>query len=156
MRITLPFLAAVMAFAVACGGSSSTPDAVVRKAIDAVVEGDGEALIACLSSEGLEEINLQVEELRADPEQSAGFLAMMGIEVTTEEIENIDAGGLITMMLQSEMMQAELPDFSTVEIGEPEIDGESAVVPIVLEGETEEVPLVLENGEWKLGQMMGM
>ena len=147
--------AAAFVLAIACGGAS-TPDAVVRQAIDAVVSGDGEALVGYLSSEGIEALNGQVEELKANPEESAAFLAMMGIDVTAEEIENMDAGDMITWMLQSELMQAELPDFSTMEIGEPVIEGEDAVVPIVLEGESEEIELILENGEWKLGEMMGM
>ncbi|MCK5115388.1 MAG: hypothetical protein KAR44_02235 [Candidatus Aegiribacteria sp.] len=153
-KSTLVFVAAFV-LAIACGGAS-TPDTVVRQAIDAVVSGDGEALVGYLSSDGIEALNGQVEELKANPEESASFLAMMGIDVTAEEVENMDAGDMITWMLQSELMQAELPDFSTIEIGEPVIEGEDALVPIVLEGESEEVELVLEDGEWKLSEMMGM
>ena len=155
MKIFSLVFAAGLILMMACGGASA-PDAVVRKAIDAVESGDGETLVGCLSSEGIEELNSQIEEMKVNPEESAAFLVMMGIDVSTEDVENMDAGDLITWMLQSELMKAELPDFSTIEIGEPVIEGDEAVVPIVLEGESEEVELIRENGEWKLGEMMGM
>lgn len=148
-------LAAVFVLAMACGGAA-TPDAVVKKAIDAFENGDGNALISCLSAEAVEELEAQVEEMKASPEESAGFLAMMGIEVTAEEIENMSAGDFISKLFTSEMMAAEMPDFSNVEIGEAVIDGDEAMVPVTIDGETEEVELILENGEWKLGDMMGM
>ncbi len=147
--------AAVFVLAIACGGGG-TPDAVVQKAIDALENGDGDALISCLSAEAVEELNGQIEEMKAAPEESAAFMAMMGIEITAEEIEGMDAGDFITKMFSSEMLMAEMPDFSNVEIGEAVIDGEAAMVPVTIDGETEEVELTLENGEWKLGDMMGM
>lgn len=155
MKKSTLIFAAAFVLAMACGGAS-TPDAVVRQAIDAVVRGDGEALVGYLCSESIEDLNGQVEQLKANPEESASFLVMMGIDVTAEEVENMDDSDMITWMLQSELMQAELPDFSTMEIGEPVIEDDEAVVPIVLEGESEEIELILENGEWKLGEMMGM
>jgi len=148
-------LAAVFVLAMACGGAA-TPEAVVKKAIDAFENGDGNALISCLSAEAVEELNAQVEEMKAAPEESAAFMAMMGIEVTAEEIENMSAGDFISKLFSSEMMAAELPDFSSVEIGEAVIDGDEAMVPVTIDGDTEEVELILENGEWKLGDMMGM
>jgi hypothetical protein len=148
-------LAAVFVLAMACGGAS-TPDAVVKKAIDAMENKDGNALISCLSAEAVEELNAQVEEMKAAPEESAAFMAMLGIEVTAEEIENMSAGDFITKMFESPMMADELPDFSTIEIGETVIDGETATVEVTLEGETDTVELVLEDGQWKLGDMMGM
>jgi len=144
--------AAVFTFMIGCGGAS-TPDAIVRKAIDAVESGDGEALVGYLCSDDIEELNSQIEEMKVSPEESAAFLVMMGIDVSVEDVENMDGADLITWMLQSDMMRAELPDFSTMEIGEPVIEGDEAVVPIVLEGENEEIELVRENGEWKLGEM---
>lgn len=147
--------AAVFVLAIACGGAA-TPDAVVKKAIDAFESGDGDALISCLSAEAVEELNGQIEEMKAAPEESAAFMAMMGIEVTADEITNMDAGDFLTKLFSSEMMAAEMPDFSSVEIGTAVIDGEEAMVPVTIDGETEEVELILENGEWKLGDMMGM
>jgi len=148
-------LAAVFVLAMACGGAA-TPDAVVKKAIDAFENGDGNALISCLSSEAVEELNAQVEEMKASPEESAAFMAMMGIEITADEIENMSAGDFISKLFSSEMMAEEMPDFSTVEIGETVIDGETATVEVTLDGDTDTVELILENGEWKLGDMMGM
>ena len=147
--------AAVFALVIACGGAA-TPDAVVKKAIDAVESKDGNALISCLSAEAVAELDAQVEEMKAAPEESAAFMAMMGIEVTAEEIENMSAGDFITKLFESPMMAEELPDFSSVEIGEAVIDGETAMVPVTIDGDTEEVELILEDGEWKLGDMMGM
>lgn len=148
-------LAAVLFVVMACGGAK-TPDAVVRKAIDAMENKDGNALVECMSTEAIEELDAQIEEMKAAPEESVAFMAMMGIEITAEEIENMTAGDFITKMFESEMLAEELPDFSNVEIGEAVIDGEEAMVPVTLDGETEEVELILEDGEWKLGDMMGM
>ncbi len=148
-------LTALFVLAIACGGAS-TPDAVVQKALDAFENKDGNALISCLSSEAVAELDAQVEEMKAEPEQSAAFMAMLGIEVTADEISSMSAGDFMTKMFESPMMADELPDFSTIEIGETVIDGETATVEVTLEGETDTVELVLEDGQWKLGDMMGM
>ncbi|PIE52899.1 hypothetical protein CSA37_04455 [Candidatus Fermentibacteria bacterium] len=153
-KLALAF-AAIFVLAMACGGGV-TPEAVVQKAIDALENGDGSALVSVLSAEAVEELNGQVEEMKAAPEESAAFMAMMGIEITAEEIESMDAGSFISKMFQSEMLAEELPDFTNVQIGEAVIDGETATVPVTVDGETNDVELVLEDGQWKLGDMMGM
>jgi len=145
-------IVAVFTLVLGCGGAT-TPDAVVRKAIDAVENGDGEALIGYLCADDIEDLNFQIEEMKVNSEESAAFLVMMGIDVSAEDVENMDGADLLTWMLQSDMMRAELPDFGNMEIGEPVIEGDEAVVPIVLEGENEEIELVREDGEWKLGVM---
>lgn len=149
--------AAVFVLAMACGGAA-TPDAVVKKAMDAMENKDGNALISCISADAVAELDAQIEEMKAAPEESAGFMAMIGIEITAEEIENMSAGDFISKMFQSEMMAAELPDFSTVVIGETVIaeDGKTATVEVTMDGETDTVNLVLEDGAWKLGDMIGM
>ena len=76
---------------------------------------------------------------------------MMGIEITPEEVSDLTAGKAITIILSSEMVAAEMPDFSAVEIGEAVIDGDIAMVPVTMDGETEEIELVLEDGNWKIG-----
>lgn len=148
-------LTALFVLAIACGGAS-TPDSVVQKAIDAFENKDGNALMSCLSSEAVAELDAQVEEMKATPEESAAFMAMLGIEVTADEISNMSAGDFMTKMFESPMMAEEMPDFSTVEIGETVIDGETATVEVTLEGDTDTVNLVLEDGQWKLADMMGM
>ena len=61
MKIFSLVCVAGLTLVLACGGAS-TPDAVVRKAIDAVENGDGEALVGYLCSDDIEELSAQVEE----------------------------------------------------------------------------------------------
>jgi hypothetical protein len=147
--------AAIFVLAIACGGGG-TPDQVVKKMIDGFEAKDGNAIIACMSAEAVAELQAQVDEMKATPEESAGFMAMIGIEITAEEITNMSAGDFLTKMLSSEMLADELPDMSTVEIGEVVIDGETATVAVTLDGDTDTVDLILEDGQWKIAEMMGM
>jgi hypothetical protein len=148
-------LTAVFVLAIACGGAA-TPDQVVKKFIDAFQAKDGNAIIACVSAEGMAELDAQIEQMKATPEESVGFLAMMGVVVTADELANWTAGDFLTAMLGSEMLAAEMPDFSTVVIGEAVIDGETATVPITTDSVTTEIELVLEEGNWKIsGDGMG-
>jgi len=149
-------LAAVFVLAIACGGAG-TPDQVVKKFIDAFQSGDGEAIVSCISADGLAELNASIESMKETPEESAGFLAMMGVEVTAEELANWTAADFLTAMMGSEMLAEEMPDFSNVEIGAAVIDGETATVPVTVDGETEDIELVLEDGSWKItGDAMSM
>jgi len=117
-----------------CAGGVSGSDAVVRQAIDAVGSDDDDAIIASFSSGTVESISAQVKGFKVNPEGNLGYLAMMGIEVSVEDVQNMDAGDFITWMLQSDFMKALFSDFSAMEIVESVIDSEHAVVSIVLEG----------------------
>lgn len=144
-------LTAVFVLSIACFGGGGTPDQVVQKLFDAVENGDGDAVVGCLSTEVLDGINEGLEELKADPEGTAAMAVMMGIEITPEEVADLTAGKAVTIVLSSEMVTAEMPDFSSVEIGEAVIDGDIAMVPVTFDGDTEEIELVLEGGSWKIG-----
>ncbi len=76
---------------------------------------------------------------------------MMGVEITAEEVADLTAGKAITIILSSEMIASEMPDFSAVEIGTATIDGETATVPVTMDGDTEDIELLLEDGAWKIG-----
>jgi hypothetical protein len=143
-------LSAVFVLAIACGGGG-TPDQVVKTLFDGVQNGDGNAVLSCLSTEAVDGINEFVEELKADPEGTASMAVMFGVEITADEVSELDAAKVITILLGSEMITAEMPDFSSVEIGDAVIDGETATVPVTLDGETEDIELILENGSWKIG-----
>ncbi|MCP4647060.1 MAG: hypothetical protein GY852_04890 [bacterium] len=144
-------LAAIFVLAIACGGGGGTPDQVVKQLLDAVENGDGDAIVSHLSAEVITGLDEGLEEIKADPEGTAGMAVMFGIEITPEEVSELTAGKAITLLLTSEMVTAEMPDFSGVEIGAAVIDGETAVVPVTMDGDTDEIELVLENGEWKIG-----
>lgn len=149
MRKVAIALAALFVLAMACGGGG-TPDQVVRKFIDGFENGDGNAIISCISTDAVAELEASLEEMKADPESSAAFLGMVGIETTADEIRNMDAGAFLDMMFSSELLAAELPDFGSVEVGETRIEGDNAWVTVTMDGETDEVMLVLENGNWKI------
>ncbi|MCK5840916.1 MAG: hypothetical protein KAH31_02020 [Candidatus Sabulitectum sp.] len=142
-------LAAVFVLAIACGGSG-TPEQVVQQLMDGVQNGDGDAVISCLSAEVVTGIDEGLEELKADPEGTAAMAIMMGIEITPEEVADLTAGKAITIILSSEMLASDMPDFSAVEIGTATIDGETALVPVTMDGDSDDIELVLENGSWKI------
>ncbi len=143
-------LVAVFVLAIACGGNG-TPEQVVQQLMDGVQNGDGDAIVSCLSAEVVTGIDEGLEELKADAEGTAAMAIMMGIEITPEEVADLTAGKAITIILSSEMIASEMPDFSAVEIGTATIDGETATVPVTMDGDTEDIELLLENGAWKIG-----
>jgi methylmalonyl-CoA mutase cobalamin-binding subunit len=143
-------LAAVFVFAIACGGGG-TPDQVVHKLFEGVQNGEGDVILSCLSSEAVVGIDEFVDELKADPEGTAAMAVMFGVEITADEVADLNAARVITILLSSEMITAEMPDFSSVEIGDAVIDGETATVPVTLDGETNDIELILEDGNWKVG-----
>jgi hypothetical protein len=143
-------LAAVFVLAIACGGGG-TPDQVVHRLFEGVQNGDGDVVLSCLSSEALAGIDEFVDQLKAEPEETAAMAVMFGVEITADEVADLDAAKVITILLSSEMLTSEMPDFSEVEIGEAVIDGETATVPVTLDGETDDIELILEDGSWKIG-----
>ena len=150
MKKFAPALVAVFVLAIACGGGG-TPDQVVQKLFDGVQNGDGDAVVGCLSAEALAGIDEAIVEFKADPEGTAAMAVMMGIEITADEVSDLTAAKVITILLSSEMITAEMPDFSTIEIGAAVIDGETATVPVTMDGDTEDIELILEDGNWKIG-----
>ncbi len=146
-------LAAIFVLAVACG-SAGTPEQVVQKFIEAWNNGDGDGVAACMSSEGLAELDGFIEIMRAAPDESVAQLAMMGIELTPEEVAELTVGQFLGAMLSSEEASADMPDLSNVEIGETVIaeDGQTAVVNVSADGEEEELELILEDGNWKISK----
>jgi hypothetical protein len=146
-------LAAVFVLAIACG-DSDTPDQVVIKFVDAWNTGDGDGIVACMSSDGLSELDGYIAIFRADPETSVEQLAMIGVEFTPEEVENLTVGQFLTAMLSNEEAASSMPDLSDVVIGETTIseDGQSATVAVTTNGEEEELGLILEDGSWKISE----
>ena len=138
----------VFTLILACAGA--TPDQVVKKMLDGAHSGDGNAIVSCMSAEAIQELDESLIQLKEAPEESAEFLAMLGVEMTAEEVTNMTAGDFITALLLSEVMAEEMPDFSTAVIGESIIEGEKAMVEVTIDGDTNEIELILQDGEWKL------
>ncbi len=146
-------LAAIFVLAIACGGGG-TPDQVVQKFLDAWNSADGDGVVSCMSSDGLSDLNGYIDILRAAPEASVEQLATMGIEFTTEEVENLTVAQFLTAMLSNEEAASSMPDLSNVEIGEATIseDGQNATVVVIADGDEEELELILEDGNWKISE----
>jgi len=142
-------LVAVFVLAIACGGAE-TPDQVVTKLLNGVLNADGDAVVSCLSAEAVAGIDEMLVEIKADPEGTAAMAVMMGIEVTPEEVADITAGKALTLLLGSELVTAEIPDLAGFEVGAAVIDGETASVPVTVDGESNDVQLILEDGSWKI------
>ncbi len=146
-RFAVVFLA-LFALILACAGA--TPEQVVKKMIDGAQNDDGNAIVSCMSAEAVQELDESLIQLKEVPEESAEFLAMLGVEMTAEEITNMTAGDFITALLSSEVIAEEMPDFSPAVIGETIIEGEKAMVEVTIDGDTNEFELILQDGEWKL------
>ncbi len=135
-------------FTIACAEQS--PEQVVKVFFNAYENGDGTALINCMSIEAQADILSYLEELKEAPEESADYLTQIGIQVTAEQVESMSAGDFITALFNSPVYADELPDFSGAEFGQADIYGDRALVPVTQDGTTEEIELVLENGLWKI------
>ncbi len=142
-------LVAVFVLAIACGGGE-TPDQVVTKLLNGVQNADGDAVVSCLSAEAVAGIDEMLVGIKADPEGTATMAAEVGIEITPEEITDLTAGKTVTLLLGSELVTAEIPDLSGIEVGTAVIDGETASVPVTIDGESSDVQLILEDGSWKI------
>ena len=140
-------LVAVFVLAMACGGE--TPEQVIQKLIDGVQSCDGDVVVGCLSAEIITTIDMVIEGLKADPEGTAAMAATEGIEITAEEVTDLTAARVITIILSSET--SEMPDLSNVVIGEAVIDGQTATVPVTMDGDSHDIELILEDGKWKIG-----
>ncbi|NLP05980.1 DUF4878 domain-containing protein [Candidatus Fermentibacteria bacterium] len=156
------FLLAVslLCLVVACGGAS--PEATVQKFFDAVKAKDGETAVGLLSQASIDEMSSGLEELKAD---TTGFAlsmltGMLGVEVTPEELANMDGRDFAALLFSSDMVASEIGG-GTFEIFGSEIEGDNAVVNVRMtmngESDEEELELVREGGSWKLNlEGMGM
>jgi len=150
----LLIITAIVAMIAGCGAAPG-PKATVEKAFNALKTGDGKALIECMSAEQVAELNTSVEEMKANPEESAEMMAFIGITVTAEEISNLDAAGFVSLLFQSEMFGAEFAEME-VTFGAERIEGEEAWVEVTVDGDTEEVKLVKEDGRWVIAEGFDM
>lgn len=129
----------------ACGAAG--PKATVEKMVTAFKAGDGSGMVSCMHPDALVELDQTVAEIKENPEESAAFLGMMGVEATAEEISALDAGSFITLMMKSPMFAEELGSFEFA-VGAERIEGETAFVALTVNGETTEVKLVKYEGRW--------
>lgn len=150
----LLIITAIVAMIAGCGAAPG-PRATVEKAFNALKAGDGKALIECISAEQIAELNSSVEEMKANPEESAMMMGFLGVTVTAEEISSMDAAGFISMLLKSDMFGAELANM-TVTFGAEKIEGDTATVEVTVDGETEEISLIKENGRWVIAEGFDM
>lgn len=144
-------LAAVFVFAMACG-REVTPEHVVQRLIEALSNRNGDGVVSCMSSEDLAEVGMFIELMRVSPDESVAQLALLSLEFTPEEVADLTAGQFFTAILNSELFIDERLDFSNVEIGDAVIDGDNAMVPVIIDGNTEKIELILENGNWKIDE----
>ncbi len=144
-------LVAVFVLVMACGGGG-TPDQVAQKFLEGIEAGDGDAVVGCLSAEGIASIDESIADAKTDPEATAALYASMDIEITPDEVAELTPAKLITLMFSNEMFRPEIPDYS---IGEAVIDGDVATVPITVDGETIDFELILEEGNWKMDDAAG-
>lgn len=142
-KYAVPVLAGLLL--VACGAAG--PKATVEKMVQAFQAGDGKGMVECMHPEALTELDATVAEIKQNPEESVAFLGMMGVEATVEEINNLDAGAFITMMMKSPMFTEEMGTFEFT-VGAERIEGETAFVELTVNGEATEVGLVKYEGRW--------
>ena len=150
----LLIITAILAMLAACGAAPG-PRATVEKAFGAMQNADGKALIECLASDAVTELNESIQEMKETPEESAMMMAFLGLEVTADEISNMDAAGFLSLLLKSEMFSAEIANMN-VTYGAERIDGDNAWVEVTMDGMTEEIQLVNENGRWVMAEGFDM
>ena len=142
----------LLAVFLACGGSGDPGDAVTEM-FDAIQAGDGERAVSFMSSSALEEMEIQVEAIKLNPEMSAQQLSAMGIELDPDEIPDMTAKDFIVAMISSPMITGMMQS-AEVSIGEVTIDGDVAKVEVTssMMGQTETniIDVVLEDGKWKV------
>ena len=135
---------------VSCGGGAGNPGDAVLDMFAALQAGDGEKAVSYMSQSALEEMELTLDEIKAEPE-GAAYLSMIGIEVTQEELEAMDAREFTVLLIESPMISGIMAS-AEVEIGEVTIDGETAMVEVTTtamgESETHTIPVVKEGGAW--------
>ncbi len=142
----------LLAVFLACGGSGDPGDAVTEM-FDAIQAGDGERAVSFMSSSALEEMEIQVEAIKLNPEMSAQQLSAMGIELDPDEIPDMTAKDFIVAMISSPMITG-MMQAAEITVGEVTIDGDIAKVEVTssMMGQTETniIDVVLEDGKWKV------
>ncbi|MBN2607953.1 MAG: DUF4878 domain-containing protein [Candidatus Fermentibacteraceae bacterium] len=147
--------AGLLALMTACGGGGGggTPGDAVTGMFDALKAGDGEKAVSYMSASALEEMDAQLEMLKANPEASAQQLALVGIEIDAEDIPGMTARDFAVAMISSPMMMSVMST-AEVSIGEVTINGNAALVEVTTtvmgESETHTIDVVKEDGQWKV------
>ena len=121
-RGAIAALAAAAALAAGCGGDDRSPEDTVSEVYAAIADGDFET-VCSLTDESAQQSLIDQSDGAESCEDAAA-------EVIGEEDDTFD----------------------DVEVGEADIDGDTATVTITSDslGETDEVGLVLEDDEWKV------
>ena len=127
---------------------SRTPEMVVKVFFDAYNSSNGYLVLSLLPAEATEGLLGITEPFMDDPEGTSEIFTSMGFDITAEEVEYLTAGDFFSISLMAEDV---LPDLSSVaiEIGDASIDGDTAIVPVVVDGSEDEIELILENGCWE-------
>ena len=124
----------------------------------AIKDGDGELAVSYLSSSFIEEMEVTLNGVRANP-NAVSLLASVGIYVTNEDLETMNVYEYSALVLESPLFG--LTELYEVETSNVSIDGETAIVEvtILILGGVSETPmtflLVLEDGEWKITELGG-
>lgn len=147
-------LASVILLAVflACGGNGNPGDAVTEM-FEAIQAGNGERAVSFMSGSALEEVEIQLETIKLNPEMAAQQLTSMGIELDADEIPDMTAKDFMVAMISSPMI-AGMMQSAEISVGEVTIDGDIAKVEVTssIMGQTETniIDVVREDGKWKV------
>lgn len=153
MKALLAALSAVL-IASACGGSGlGGPGDAVTEVFDAIQAGDGAKVVSYLSTSALEQMQQQVDAIKADPETAVAQLTLMGIEISAEDIPDLTTTEFAEAVFSSPMISVIMADIE-VTVGEVTIDGGSAMVEVITsmmgESKTDTIEVVMEDGAWKV------
>jgi hypothetical protein len=131
-------------------GTPETPEQVVANFFEAYENADGHTLVDCMSAEAMSDIDHYMEQLRETPEESHEYLVSIGVNISADEVANLDAGDFVSALFNSPNYADQLPDFSDTEFGTALIYGNKAIVPVTTNGITQDMELVLEEDRWRI------
>ena len=147
-------LAATMAFAT---NGEGTPGDVVTEMYNAMIAGDGEIAVSCMTDNYIAEMAGILETFKSmAPEDAVQQFAAMGIEIDVEDIPDMTTRDFAVAMFSSPVSTS---SFQSAEftIGEVTIDGDVASVEVTSstmgETETSTIDVVKEEGQWKVNEM---
>lgn len=144
----------LLAVFLACGGVGNPGDAVTEM-FDAIQAGDGARAVSFMSSNILEEVEIQLEAIKLNPEIAAQQLSTMGIELDAEGIQDMTAKDFIIALISSPLRTGMMQSVE-ITVGEVTIDGDTAKVEVTTsimgETETNTIDVVREDGEWKIAE----
>ncbi len=142
----------LLAVFLACGGNENPGDAVTEM-FEAIQAGNGERAVSFMSGSALEEMEIQLETIKLNPQMSAQQLSTMGIEIDADEIPDMTAKDFMIAMISSPMI-AGMMQSAEISVGEVTIDGDIARVEVTssIMGQTETniIDVVREDGKWKV------